>query len=80
MVFPEASEQRAAELGVRFEAWLLQRMELGAGEAQVVLPACRLPPASAAPYAPLLRSPRPAWSASAPQPRHNLGKASAKPR
>ncbi len=33
MVFPEASEQRAAELGMRFEAWLLQRTDLGAGEA-----------------------------------------------
>lgn len=32
MVFPEASEQRAAELGARFEAWLLQRTDLGAGE------------------------------------------------
>ncbi len=32
MVFPEASEQRAAELGARFEAWLLQRPDLGAGE------------------------------------------------
>ena len=32
MVFPEASEQRAAELGARFEAWLLQRADLGAGE------------------------------------------------
>jgi type I restriction enzyme, R subunit len=32
MVFPEASEQRATELGVRFEAWLLQRTDLGAGE------------------------------------------------
>jgi type I restriction enzyme R subunit len=27
MVFPEASEQRAAELGARFEAWLLQRTD-----------------------------------------------------
>ena len=32
LVFPEASEQRAAELGARFEAWLLQRTGLGAGE------------------------------------------------
>jgi len=32
MVFPEASERRAAELGARFEAWLLQRADLGAGE------------------------------------------------
>lgn len=32
MVFPEASEQRAAELGARFEAWLLQRTDLDAGE------------------------------------------------
>jgi type I restriction enzyme R subunit len=32
MVFPEASERRAAELGARFEAWLLQRTDLGAGE------------------------------------------------
>ena len=32
MVFPEASEQRAAELGLRFEAWLLHRTDLGAGE------------------------------------------------
>lgn len=32
MVFPEASEQRAAELGARFEAWLLQRADLNAGE------------------------------------------------
>jgi type I restriction enzyme R subunit len=32
MVFPEASEQRAAELGARFEGWLLQRTDLGAGE------------------------------------------------
>ena len=32
MVFPEASEQCAAELGARFEAWLLQRTDLGAGE------------------------------------------------
>jgi len=28
MVFPEASEQKAAELGARFEAWLLQQMSL----------------------------------------------------
>jgi type I restriction enzyme R subunit len=28
MVFPEASEQRAAELGARFEAWLLQQADL----------------------------------------------------
>ncbi len=32
MVFPEASEQRVAELGTRFEAWLLQRTDLDAGE------------------------------------------------
>ena len=32
MVFPEASEQRAAELGARFESWLLQRTDLDAGE------------------------------------------------
>ncbi|MFO1319282.1 MAG: DEAD/DEAH box helicase family protein [Burkholderiales bacterium] len=32
MVFPEASEQRAAALGARFEAWLLQRTDLGVGE------------------------------------------------
>jgi len=32
MVFPEASEQRAAELGARFEGWLLQRTDLNAGE------------------------------------------------
>jgi hypothetical protein len=32
MVFPDASEQRAAELGARLEAWLLQRTDLGAGE------------------------------------------------
>ena len=32
MVFAEASEQQAAELGARFEAWLLQRSDLGAGE------------------------------------------------
>ncbi|MCC7288341.1 MAG: DEAD/DEAH box helicase family protein [Burkholderiaceae bacterium] len=32
MVFPEASEQLAAELGARFEAWLLQRTDLNAGE------------------------------------------------
>ena len=28
MVFPEASEQKAEELGARFEAWLLQQMNL----------------------------------------------------
>lgn len=28
MVFPEASEQKAAELGARFEAWLLQQTSL----------------------------------------------------
>ena len=28
MVFPEASEQKAAELGARFEAWLLQQTNL----------------------------------------------------
>jgi type I restriction enzyme R subunit len=28
MVFPEASEQKAAELGANFEAWLLQQMNL----------------------------------------------------
>lgn len=28
MVFPEASEQKAEELGARFEAWLLQKMSL----------------------------------------------------
>jgi type I restriction enzyme R subunit len=32
MVFPDASQQRAAELGARFESWLLQRTDLGAGE------------------------------------------------
>ena len=32
MVFPQASERRAAELGARFEAWLLGRCDLGAGE------------------------------------------------
>ena len=32
MVFPEASEQRAAELGARFEAWLLNRPDLNPGE------------------------------------------------
>ena len=32
MVFPSVSEQRAAELGARFEAWLLQRTDLNAGE------------------------------------------------
>jgi type I restriction enzyme, R subunit len=32
MVFPEASEQRAAELGLRFEAWLLARPDINAGE------------------------------------------------
>lgn len=32
MVFPEASEQHAAELGARFEACLLQRTDLNAGE------------------------------------------------
>jgi len=32
MVFPEASEQRAAELGMRFEAWLLDQADLTAGE------------------------------------------------
>jgi type I restriction enzyme R subunit len=32
MVFPEASEQRAAELGTRFEAWLLSRPDLNPGE------------------------------------------------
>jgi type I restriction enzyme R subunit len=31
-VFPEASEQRAAELGTRFEAWLLSRPDLNPGE------------------------------------------------
>lgn len=28
MVFPEASEQKAAELGARFEAWLLEQTGL----------------------------------------------------
>lgn len=32
MVFPEASEQRAAELGLRFEAWLLNQTGLNPGE------------------------------------------------
>jgi type I restriction enzyme R subunit len=32
MVFPEASEQRAAELGLRFEAWLLDQVDLTPGE------------------------------------------------
>lgn len=32
MVFPEASEQRAAELGLRFEAWLLAQKGLTPGE------------------------------------------------
>jgi type I restriction enzyme R subunit len=32
MVFPEVSEQRAAALGVRFEAWILERPHLQAGE------------------------------------------------
>jgi len=32
MVFPEASEQRAAELGLRFEAWLLDQEDLTPGE------------------------------------------------
>jgi type I restriction enzyme R subunit len=32
MVFPEASEQRAAELGARFEAWILGRADLNPGE------------------------------------------------
>lgn len=32
MVFPEASEQRAAELGLRFEAWLLKQTDLNPGE------------------------------------------------
>lgn len=30
MVFPEASEQRAAELGAKFEAWLLEQSNLNA--------------------------------------------------
>lgn len=29
MVFPEASEQQAAELGAKFEAWLLARLDAG---------------------------------------------------
>ncbi len=32
MVFPEASEQKAAELGTRFEAWLLAQEGLTPGE------------------------------------------------
>ncbi len=32
MVFPEASEQRAAELGARFEAWILNEPGLNPGE------------------------------------------------
>ncbi len=32
MVFPEASEQKAAELGVRFEAWILAQPDLNPGE------------------------------------------------
>jgi len=32
MVFPQASEQRAAELGARFEAWILGRADLNPGE------------------------------------------------
>jgi type I restriction enzyme, R subunit len=32
MVFPHASEQRAAELGARFEAWILGRADLNPGE------------------------------------------------
>jgi type I restriction enzyme R subunit len=32
MVFPEASEQRAAELGTRFEAWILGQANLNPGE------------------------------------------------
>jgi type I restriction enzyme R subunit len=32
MVFPEASEQKAAELGTRFEAWLLAREDINPGE------------------------------------------------
>ena len=32
MVFPEASEQRAAELGARFEAWILQQNQLTPGQ------------------------------------------------
>ena len=32
MVFPEASEQRAAELGAKFEAWILAQADLNPGE------------------------------------------------
>ena len=32
MVFPEASEQKAAELALRFEAWLLAQTDLNPGE------------------------------------------------
>ncbi|HUX64754.1 DEAD/DEAH box helicase family protein [Sulfuricella sp.] len=32
MIFPEASEQKAAELGTRFEAWLLAREDINPGE------------------------------------------------
>jgi type I restriction enzyme R subunit len=32
MVFPEASEQRAAELGAKFEAWILAQTDLNPGE------------------------------------------------
>ncbi|MDP3798600.1 MAG: DEAD/DEAH box helicase family protein [Polaromonas sp.] len=32
MVFPEASEQKAAELGLRFEAWILAHADLNPGE------------------------------------------------
>lgn len=32
MVFPETSEQKAAELGLRFEAWLLAQTDLNPGE------------------------------------------------
>lgn len=32
MVFPEASEQKAAELGLRFEAWILAQADLNPGE------------------------------------------------
>jgi len=32
MVFPEVSEQKAAELGARFEAWLLSRNDLAPNE------------------------------------------------
>ncbi len=32
MVFPEASEQKAAELGLRFEAWILAQTDLNPGE------------------------------------------------